>query len=471
MIKSKLVEILRKSTKEQLLRIEDFVQSPYFNKDETVIQLFQLLKKEYPAFKKANIDKRKIFTQLYPAAPYQDKRLRYLMSDLQRLLEQFFMIEAQSEDKLQQELKLLGTLSAKGLDKAYRQVQRRVERLMETTNQQSTDYFQAQFEWALIREEHFERQRLRQFDDSIQHAAHHLDRYYYLYRLKLTCAMLDRQAIFKGKYELLLSEDWLQHLQQQAFFEEPIIRLYFTILQALQFQEEESYFERLKTFLKEEAEALPDEDLRSSYLFAINYCARKIRQGKTLYVPEALYLYKKGIETAILIEHNELSPWAFTNVVKLSLHLQRYEDVESFINTYAGMLPASFRENALHYNLAELYYSTQRFDDAQDHLNKVAYSDLNYYLGARVLLAKIFFETQEEEPLLSLLAAFTIFLKRNKKISTDLKRTYLNFCEILFQIIRARPQQMERLYQKIQYTALLTDRKWLLQAFEQTKTL
>jgi hypothetical protein len=97
MIKSKLVEILRKSTKEQLLRIEDFVQSPYFNKDETVIQLFQLLKKEYPAFKKAHIDKRKIFTQLYPAAPYQDKRLRYLMSDLQRLLEQFFMIEAQSE--------------------------------------------------------------------------------------------------------------------------------------------------------------------------------------------------------------------------------------------------------------------------------------------------------------------------------------------------------------------------------------
>lgn len=148
-------------------------------------------------------------------------------------------------------------------------------------------------------------------------------------------------------------------------------------------------------------------------------------------------------------------------MVKLSLRLQHYTWIESFIQEYAPKLPGSFRENALHYNLAELYYYTNRFDQAQEHLNQVAFSDLNYYLGARVLLAKIFYETDEEEALLSLISSFTIFLKRNKQLSNNLKHTYLNFCQILFQILRRSPAQMKKLQEKISNTSLLTDRAWL----------
>ena len=156
----------------------------------------------------------------------------------------------------------------------------------------------------------------------------------------------------------------------------------------------------------------------------------------------------------------------FTNIVKLSLRLKRYEWVEPFIREYAPQLPVAFRENALHYNLAELFYYTHRNDDAQQHLIKVAYSDLNYYLGARVMLAKIYYESGHTEPLLSLIAAFMIFLKRNKQISADLKQTYLNFCDILFQLTRPHPKKMVLLGETIRNTSLLTDRSWLMAQYE-----
>ncbi|MDX1939884.1 MAG: hypothetical protein SFU99_04985, partial [Saprospiraceae bacterium] len=140
-----------------------------------------------------------------------------------------------------------------------------------------------------------------------------------------------------------------------------------------------------------------------------------------------------------------------------------------FIQEYAPKLPETFKENALHYNMAELYYYTHRFGEAQEHLNQVAFSDLNYYLGARVLLAKIFYETNEEEALLSLISSFTIFLKRNKQISNDLKHTYLNFCQILFQIVRRSPSQMNKLKDKINSTKLLTDRAWLETIYNQAQ--
>ena len=145
---------------------------------------------------------------------------------------------------------------------------------------------------------------------------------------------------------------------------------------------------------------------------------------------------------------------------------EMYGEIESFIERYAERLPANLRTDALAFNQAELYYYTGRIEAAQTLLNQVSYSDLNYYLGARVLLAKLYYEADSIKSLLSLLAAFTIFLKRNRQISGALKQTYLNFCELLFQIIRRKPEQMEALREKVQAVQLLTDRGWLLEVLE-----
>ena len=176
---------------------------------------------------------------------------------------------------------------------------------------------------------------------------------------------------------------------------------------------------------------------------------------------EALDLYVKGINSKVLLEAGKLTPWTFTNVVKLSLKLERYSWTQQFINEYESKLFLEFRENALRFNRAELYYAIHRYDDAQRELINVAHTDLNYYLGARVLLAKIYFETKEEEALLSLLASFTIFLKRNKKISKNIKQSGLNFCTILFQIVKRSPKSLSKVKERMKQMDLLTERKWL----------
>ena len=79
-----------------------------------------------------------------------------------------------------------------------------------------------------------------------------------------------------------------------------------------------------------------------------------------------------------------------------------------------------------------------------------------------MLLAKIYFETEEEDALSSLLAAFMMFLQRNKELSQDLKQTYLNFCKIFARILRTPPARRAAIRQTITNTQLLTDRDWLL---------
>ena len=224
----------------------------------------------------------------------------------------------------------------------------------------------------------------------------------------------------------------------------------------------ESHFHQLRQLINELSGKISKQVMRSAMLAAINYCARSIRRGLTSFVEPALNLYLKGLEDKVLFDEGVLSPWTFNNVVKLALRLERFSWIESFMQTYQSFLPETFRSDALHYNQAELYYYTNRYQDAQKALLQVPYTDLNFYLGARVLLAKIYYETDETESLLSLLAAFQIFLKRNKDISLNIKKTYLHFCEILYQIVRGRSSHLPTLEQRIKTTSLLTDRDWLL---------
>lgn len=458
---SKLIQLLRTLSEKELIALEDFLGSPYFNKDQTVINLFLQLKNYYPVFLDSRLDKAVLFQVLFPGKTYNDKQFRYLLSNLNQLIERFLSIQSIEKHPFSTKLALLKTLSEKGPTKSYQHHSRQIEKEIKAFRENSDQLFLTQFQWYEIKEHHFRLQRQRKFDTSIQFAADNLDRYYFLERLKFGCAMLDRQTILQANYDLNLSKEWIIHLEQQHFFQEPIIQFYYTVFQALLEEDDEQHFLQLKEILGQHAISISSFDLREIYLFAINYCARKIRQGKEVYIAEALNLYRSGIESKALIEKGVLSPWTFTNIVKLSLRVNQYKWIEDFIHQYAPILPEAFRENALHYNLAELYYYTKRYNQAQEHLNQVAFSDLNYYLGARVLLAKIYYEINAEEPLLSLIASFTIFLKRNKQLSNDLKQTYLNFCTILFQLIRRSPSQISTLQNKIKNTSLLTDRSWL----------
>lgn len=457
----KLIQLLSSCTLNEMDELAKFLASPFFNENPLVQHLFEALRKYYPDFSAPELTKQNIFQELFPQEAYKDKSLRYLFSDLTKLIEHFFAIQKVRQHPFQLDLALLEDLSERGPQKAYRRTNQQLKQQITGDGKSSSDQFFARMQWSEIGEKHFQKQRVRKFDASLQHFANDLDKYYFLNRLKILCAMLDRQTIFQATYDLNISEAWLQHLENNQFYEEPLIQIYYTIFQALRDEADVDHFDKLLVYLQGPSLAIATNDLKDIYLFAINYCARKIRQGKEKYVGEALRLYRNGIERSLLLDERGLSPWAFTNVVKLALRQQEYDWIEAFINKYAPALPEQFRENALHYNLAELYYYTNRFERAQRHLIQVEFSDLNYYLGARVLLAKIYYESGEEETLLSLISSFTVFLKRNKELSANLKRTYLNFCQILFQIIRRAPRQMEKLQAKISESELLTDRAWL----------
>jgi len=131
------------------------------------------------------------------------------------------------------------------------------------------------------------------------------------------------------------------------------------------------------------------------YKLAVNYALRKMRVGKSDYRKIALDLYLESIDNGSLLNDGYLSPRPFSNIVKLAINTKPHDWTEEFINEKSHLLAPDTRQNTLDYNLAVFYYATKNYSAAQLKLLQVEFSDLQYYLGGRILLAKIYYENSE----------------------------------------------------------------------------
>lgn len=453
-------------TRDEVSDLRAYLRTAHMNRKAHLAGLLDVLAPYWPAFGEDMPEKAVLFASAFPGRPFEDKYWRYALSDLSGLIEDFWVDRSERSEGWERQLRLLSILEAKGLEKPLRQVQRRIEAWMQNATLEDHTGFLFEWRYAALRHRASGRESIRKHDDRLQTASDALDKLYFLEKLTYACAMQERRQVLQGNLDSGISDAWLLHLQERDCFGVPLIRLYLLAFNMQRDEENTAHYKALVGILAEDLAWLPLDDIRAAYRMAINYCARKIRQGQEDYAAEALSLYIRGIEQSVLLDNGSLSPWTFTNVVKLGLRSRQFEWTASFMKTYSDRLPRQYRKNVLHFSRAEWYFYSGKPREAQTALLEVELNDLNYYLGSRVLLAKIYAEAGEEEALLSLIAAFTAFIKRNREISSALKQTYLSFCMLLWRIKKSKPHHREALAREIMDTPLLTDRTWLLQQLD-----
>ena len=109
MYKTKLIQYLKTFTKTEITQFGKFLQSPYFNNSKLLIQLFQVLKKHHPDFDSKVLERRRISRKLFPNQKFQEKKLSNLFSDMDKLIEKFWIVEhIEQKSKLFKKQRLKG---------------------------------------------------------------------------------------------------------------------------------------------------------------------------------------------------------------------------------------------------------------------------------------------------------------------------------------------------------------------------
>lgn len=433
---SKLLALFQTFDRADLRQLANFVQSPYFNKKEELVQYFQVLrdlaKENFPEKK---LNRESIYKKIFPKQGYDEANFNHLTSQLLKLLERYVQIKRSEENEGQLALYMLEHYQQFHLEKNYRYWHRQA--LAQTENPEidmEAELF-LEMELASHGNHLFGKIDRKSLQHYFQHQSDALDSFFMLKKLKFLCSMLDHQQIISEEYALHFLDPVMQYIEKNPakFLTQPLFNIYYNLIEMLLDRDHQAklYFEQYKRIMLKTKLPVKPRERRDLLTLGINFCMRQIRAGQMNYTKELMDLYDFGIQEQMLLENNRISPYTFKNVVRLGLGLKRLDWTSAFIEQYAPCLPKAMQQDALYYNLAEVNYYQKNFDQALMHLNQAKFKDIHYSLSAKAMLAKIYTENESWEALDSCLSSFSIYLLRQKDIPKSTKVPYQNFVKIL----------------------------------------
>ena len=95
MREGKLYQAIIQLTGHELNRLHRFVLSPFFNRNESIIKLFEWIKDDLKREKKENISREEIWAICFDkTVKFDDGRFRKLQSDLLKIVEEYYAQES-----------------------------------------------------------------------------------------------------------------------------------------------------------------------------------------------------------------------------------------------------------------------------------------------------------------------------------------------------------------------------------------
>ncbi|MCB0517929.1 MAG: hypothetical protein H6577_01420 [Lewinellaceae bacterium] len=462
MEKSRLVQLLRTLSGPEQKDLRRFLESPYFNRREEVVQLFDWLAK-YLKNGQEVPGKEAVFPALFPGCAYDDHRLRMLMSLLYQLACQFLAVQDFTQDDVQLRLRLGQAFRNRKLPAHFTQNHRDLSAKLEGQPYRNPDYYQNQYLASL--EKYRTAYDQREVDSQhLQVLSNELDTAYLARKLWQACFLLSHEAVSNISYDFGLLDEALAFTERSGALGTPVVAIFYHCYRALTNPDEPSFFQNFKSLLLQHGKLFPAGEIRDLFILAINFCIRRYNAGSQEYLQDQLDFYREGLHKGYFLTDGELSRYTYQNAVTSGLVMREFDWVEEFIHSYREKLAEPYRESVFSFNLARLEYERKDYGTGLLLLQKAEYKDLLLNLAAKTLQLKIYFELDEYDLLEAHLAAFKTFLRRRKELGYH-RENYLNTIHFTRKLLETNPfDKVERavLKQQIEAATKIGEKEWLL---------
>lgn len=473
-----LVNLLQQLSSRERTKFQEYIDSPFFNKNEKIKQLYQLLLGFAPEFSFPQIDKAAIYQTIYgKQEAYNELRLNNLISDLLHLLYDYLAYLQLEAKETQKKALLLEALQERGL---YQQITRQSRRYKKIQDQQPYRS-QAYFWDAYLLHDELDRLSLsigkRGYDVNLQLKNDMLDTFYTCNKLSIACDMISRNTVVNAGYQCYFLEEIIKEYEARPnLSEQPAIQVYYKTLEMLQQQDETIHYYELKALLDQHWQLFPARELRILYHYALNYGVKKINSGQRQFYREILELYKILLNKKIIFKEGYLTQWTYINIVTAGIRLKEFNWTERFINEYRSSLQPREQHNVYTYNLAALYYAKKDYKSALQLLHDVEFTDAFYHLSAKIIQLKSYYDLEETEAFFSLVEATRIYLTRNRQLSDYQKRSNANFLKLATRLLQLRLKastlpkgdkalQLQRIQQQLE-SKNIANKGWLQEALQ-----
>jgi len=448
----KLIDIIKTLSPQEFRRFGKYINSPFFNKDKSIIKLYSFIKRNYSKLGNIEITREKAYKFIYPEKKYNDARIRFLMAKLTKLLEEYLIYLQINENKHFNDIRLLAAISEKRLSKYFYYYSKRAKNNLEKFPYRNFTYYSNKHELD-FRIHNFSVHTHKNIGiDTLQQQSSSLDLFYTIKKLSYSADMIQRRDYFRVKYKTTFLNPLLRYLKKidnssdgKLYNKYPTIGIHYLLLLLLQEKDGDKYYDKLKLLLNKHHKLFNLKEASYLYNIITNYLNFKIYTGDLHYTSEVFEIYKRILKENYLHIGKYISQYNYHNVASAGILLKKYNWVEDFLVKYKEQVDPKFRENIFNLEYAWLLYSKKEYEKAIKTLKKVEDINYNYYLETRKLLMRIYYETYQIVELFSLIDTFNHFLKRSKLLSENIKNDFLNYSTFIGRILKIRIKEKDNI--------------------------
>lgn len=443
-------------------RFGKFARSVYHNRHKGVLGLLAFLE-QVDLQRAPSISREAIFAVLFPGLPYDNQRLRLIISYLRKLLEQFLIWEELKENPLERKTYLLRALKKLGQMDAYQIELRRSAKENAKRRLRNLDYHAYHLE-VLQKQYDLLESRKQPEGALLEQITAGIDLQYIISKLKYGCKILTYRKIFKTSLEMKRMESVEKWVVEQDLIQLPAVGIYYHTYKILKEEEPEAHFQALRQQLEAGTHFFPVAEVRSFYLFAINYCIKNANLGQPHAMRRAFELYRTALAKGVLMTDGVLSPYTYKNIVSSGLKLGEFDWVKDFIDGYTDTLPVENGAAYAQFARARWHFAQGEFEQTLGLLNRFYIREIFTLLDAKVLLLKANYEVGAWQEVESQLDSFQQLVRR-KEVLAYHRENYANFGQFLGRLVRLgewEKGKLAKLRAEIEAELVVVDKGWLL---------
>jgi len=399
---------------------------------------------------------------LFKNRPYNDKVIRYLLTDTNKVVFEYFSFKQLAKKPEVQQTLLLQELSDRKCFRAFEKTYNQELKRLETAAHIYPSALNYSYELHALKAK-TELESGQRSSAVFEQSSLYLDHYFVAKKLQISAERINLNFILNKEWNDPFLSTILQQIDGGFFSNSAYIGLYRLIIKTLTEPENEAVFSQLKQDVPQLADRLSEDERSDLYQYLLNYCIRRVNAGRLTFQNELLSVYQSALKNGALLSNGRISQWDFKNVVTVALRVGEFDYAREFIYNYKQSLAPDQRKNALAYNLANLHFYQANHRAAIKQLQLVDLDDVFYRLDARSILLKSYYELDDTDALFYHATAFRSMLNRNRKISDNQRKLYLNLIKHTLSLSRAagEKQKVNAVKERVKNNPNVADLSWL----------
>lgn len=449
MLNSRLVEVLRTFSKEEIKDFERFLESPFFKKQRNLTPLFKLLKTDFPNFNDESLKKENLYKKLYGKEKYNDQIMRTLSSEMLKAAEDFLVQMRLRKNQTKYNEFLLQELFLRNLNNVFEMKTKNIEKGL-----YEKPPFDEQTIFDIYEIDNIKNSFYLQKNDYVTYSKSYIDysdRFTVLSILKLLKSK-DQFRLYLKDYNVTFDEnlvdifynsiDFNKLLNEAEKLNHPYyhhFKIFYLLYNAHVTGSEDIYSDVKKEFFESIDKFGHEEKFHVFTQFEV-FCIDKIHSGSREYYKELFNVYDLNLKNnayTLTPEHN-MNAMTYRNMLLTAVKVNDSVWLKNFIDEYAPKLSNEWKNNMHYFSYSFYYFETGDFLKALENINKIEYELCTFKADVKNTLLKIYYELDYFELALSTIDTYKHYISNTHEIPDEYRDYYRGFVKIYHELLKAK---------------------------------